>query len=577
MTGEPSFSIVIPTYRRRQLLCDCIGSLSAATYPGVIEIIVAIDGSDDGSAAALREADCRFPLIIVELDHGGAARARNQGAARATGEIILFLDDDMICDPAMIEQHARMYLEGADAVTGEVFLDPDTPRTFITNAVNRWISIPRPATAEEPFQIYTGQLSVRRSVFEALGGFDEQFTCAGSFGHEDTDFGVKLLEGYCVRHNSKAISRQRYSVGPAESMRRAPLAAQADMRFVTRYPQFADHVFNQRGRRQLRTRLLYWPLSAVPLASRLAGGAASAFAQAAMKTPLRSSRWLGYAFFAARSLVYWSAIRRHGGPPNRHSLLVLCYHSIQDRGSDPILGPYSVPPGQFVSQLQSLKRRGFTFVGPDALAAFVNGRASLPRRAVLLTFDDCYEDLLEIARSVLRPRGIKAIAFAVTGMKSGLNSWDAKDGAEAVRLLSPVQLEELAKLGIEIGAHSRTHRNMRLLNAQELESETEGACQDLRALGLPKPRFFSYPYGASDPQSLHAVRKAGYLGAFGIWIRQADRMSDRFHLPRVPVLASDNGWRFRLKTSFPKSFGQMGILVGRAAKVLGYDPPIRLV
>lgn len=577
MTGELSFSIVIPTFRRSKLVCECIASLNSLTYTGGIEIIVAIDGSNDGTAAALRQVECPFPLAIVELPHGGAAHARNQGAARASGEIILFLDDDMICDPEMIEQHARMYLKGADAVTGEVLLDPDTPRTFITNAVERWISIPRPATAEEPFQIYTGQLSVRRSVFKALCGFDEHFTCGGAFGHEDTDFGVKLLERYSVRHNSKAISRQRYMVGPAESMRRAPLAAEADMRFVTRYPHFTDHVFDQRGRKQLRTRFVYWPLSAVPFAGSLAGALASAVAEAAMETPFRSSRWLGYAFFACRSLVYWSNIRRLGGIPNRHSLLILCYHSIEDRSSDPILGPYSVPPGQFAFQLKSLRRRGFTFVGPDALAALLSKRISLPRRAVLLTFDDCYEDLLEVARDVLRPQGIQAIAFAVTGMKSGMNAWDNKDGADQVRLLSSDQLKELTKLGVEIGAHSRTHRNMRLLEPQELGSETQGACEDLVALGLPKPRFFSYPYGASDHQSLHAVKGAGYLGAFGIWIRQADRMSDRFHLPRVPVLASDTGWRFRLKTSFPKSFGRMGILVGRAAKVLGYDPPIRLV
>ncbi|HJP67441.1 MAG TPA: polysaccharide deacetylase family protein, partial [Sphingomicrobium sp.] len=510
-------------------------------------------------------------------EHGGAARARNQGAARATGDIILFLDDDMICDPEIIEQHARMYREGADAVTGEVFLDPHSPRTFITNAVERWISIPRPATADEPFQIYTGQLSVRQSAFRELGGFDEYFTCGGAFGHEDTDFGVKLLKCHCVRHNPKAISWQRYMIGPTESMRRTPLSAQADMRFLARYPHFAERVFNQRGRKQLRTRLLYWPLSAVPLAARVAQSLASVIAEAAMKTPLRSSRWLGYVFFAARSIVYWSAIRRQGGIPNRNSLLVLCYHSIQDRASDPILGPYSVPPEQFASQLNSLKRRGFTFVGPDALAAFVNGEASLPRRAVLLTFDDCYEDLLEAAREVLRPRGIQAIAFAVTGMKSGTNAWDTKEGAQEVRLLCAAQLKELAKLGIEIGAHSRTHRNMRLLEPQELGSETRGACEDLVVLGLPKPRFFSYPYGALDSESLDAVRSAGYVGALGIWVRHADPKCDRFHLPRVPVLASDNSWSFRLKTSFPRSFSHMAMVVGRAAKVLGYDPPFRLV
>jgi peptidoglycan/xylan/chitin deacetylase (PgdA/CDA1 family) len=462
-------------------------------------------------------------------------------------------------------------------VTGEVFLDKKTPETFITKAVSRWISIPRPPTADEAFQIYTGQLSVRRSLFAELGGFDEGLTGDGAFGHEDTDFGVRLLERHDVRHNPEAISYQRYLVGPAECMRRAPLAACADMRFIARYPQFAAHIFAQRGRGQLRTRLLYWPLSALPFAGRLAAILGSLLGEAALKTPLRSSRPVGWLFFAARSLAYWSAIRAHGGGQSRRSLLVLCYHAIQDRSSDPVTGPYSVPHEQFLSQLKSLERRGFTFVGPDALAGLMSGQERLPRRAVLLTFDDCYEDLLEVARSVLRPRGIQALAFAVTGMSSGLNAWDKKDGAGDIRLLTSSQLLELSELGIEIGAHSRTHRNMRSLSADERHLETLGAREDLAAIGLPRPRFFSYPYGASDHESARAVRRAGYLGAFGIWIRRADHSSDPFRLPRVPVLASDKALQFEVKTSFPTLFGWAGTNAGRVAKILGYDPPIRLV
>lgn len=90
---------------------------------------------------------------------------------------------------------------------------------------------------------------------------------------------------------------------------------------------------------------------------------------------------LVYVFFATRSIVYWSAIRALRRVPGRQSLLIVCCHAVQDLSSDPILGPYGVPPEQFVSQLTSLERRGFTFVGPDAFAQFVSGSGSLPRRA----------------------------------------------------------------------------------------------------------------------------------------------------------------------------------------------------
>jgi peptidoglycan/xylan/chitin deacetylase (PgdA/CDA1 family) len=173
---------------------------------------------------------------------------------------------------------------------------------------------------------------------------------------------------------------------------------------------------------------------------------------------------------------------------------------------------------------------------------------------VLLTFDDCYEELLEIARDVLQPRGIPALAFAVTGTKSGTNEWDQAFGAGRQRLLAPIELKALASFGFEIGSHSRTHRDMTLLDqAQQLE-EASGSAADLVALGLPAPRFFAYPFGAVDARSQKAVRSAGYVAAFGCREDYANCKSNPLDLPRVLVLASDRHWRFRAKTVWPRKF-----------------------
>src|SRR3954471_1075337 len=264
MMSYPSFSIVVPTFQRRETVREAIQNLSRLEYDGSVEIIVVVDGSTDGTAHALRSFECRYSLRIVEIENGGAGRARNRGVAFATGEIILFLDDDMMCEPDLLKQHARTFTEGADAVTGEVYVDPECPDTFITDSLKRWISLPRPSSPVLPFHIYTGHLSVRRSVFVAIGGFDEDFTTPTMFGHEDTDFGVKLLARYVVRHNVDAVTRQRYIVGPRETMERAPRAAAADFRFVTKYPQFAAHLFEDKGRSHWTTRWIYWPVSRIP-------------------------------------------------------------------------------------------------------------------------------------------------------------------------------------------------------------------------------------------------------------------------------------------------------------------------
>jgi hypothetical protein len=72
--------------------------------------------------------------------------------------------------------------------------------------------------------------------------------------------------------------------------------------------------------------------------------------------------------------------------------------------------------------------------------------------------------------------------------------------------------------------------------------------------GVPRPRFYAYPFGDSDPESREAVRNAGYLGGLSLSQRYASRSSDAFDLPRIMVLAKDRGWRFRLRTAFPRLF-----------------------
>lgn len=551
---SPSFSIVIPTFQRRDVVIDAVEALSRLDYSGSIEAIVVVDGSTDGTAAALEKLKLPFSLQVIEQANRGAASARNRGAADATGNIILFLDDDMISAPDLVDQHARMYREGADAVVGHIPVDSSSPPGFLTESVVKWIEASRVGPELTPFDIFTGQLSVRRRVFNQLGGFDETYTSGSSFAHEDTEFGVRLLSQYRARYNPQAISRQRYVVRPRELMRRARQAAATDLRFARRNPQFSRMLFNHRRVSSRRVRYLYRPLSRVPLLPRVTAEAAILAADVGLRTRFRSSRFLGKFFGLAQGLTYWSAMRANGGMSRASKLLVLCYHAIEDQAGDPVLAPYGIPPDAFRAQLQWLANRRSTFITADALEDFLKNGSTLPRRAVLLTFDDCYAGLLQVARDTLQPLGIGAIAFAVTGMKSGTNEWDQDYGASRLQLLDDDGLRELQSFGVEIGSHSRTHREMPLVAEDELKAETDGSAADLLSKKLPRPRFFAYPYGSLDHRSIEAVRSAGYLAAFGGRSEHVTPKSDPFDLPRVSVFAYDKGWRFCLKVSAPRLF-----------------------
>ena len=308
MSGQPSFSVIIPTYQRCGAACDAVRALADIDYEGAVEAIVVVDGSTDDTAAGLRQLRTPLPLRVIEQANGGAAAARNRGAAQASGDILLFLDDDMLCEPDVLKQHARTLAAGADAVIGAFPVDSASAYGFLTETIAGMAHWDRSGVELTAFEVFTGHLSVRRSVFEAVGGFDERFTAGGSYGNEDIDFGARLLPKYDVRYNPDALVRQRRSVGPREYMRRAGRLAKSDLMFAAKHPALAAKLFERRGAGRISPRLRL--LSRIPLVPRLLGAVTAVAAEAALKTPFRSSKKLSYAYFGAWRVAYWAALAR---------------------------------------------------------------------------------------------------------------------------------------------------------------------------------------------------------------------------------------------------------------------------
>lgn len=228
---------------------------------------------------------------------------------------------------------------------------------------------------------------------------------------------------------------------------------------------------------------------------------------------------------------------------------MLAYHAVADLRHDPILGKYGVPPSRLAEQLDGLARHGWTFVDLDAVLRALAGEPGLPRRALLVTFDDAYADLLSAGCPILARRGIPAVAFAVAGLVGGVNEWDRQVGARSLPLLGADGLRTLAAHGFEIGSHGSSHRPLSRVPAEELYDELEGSAARLESLGLPRPRALAYPYGSWRPEVAAAVRRAGFEAAFTIRPGDIRSGGDRYALPRVEVVASDTPRRLRLKVA----------------------------
>jgi GT2 family glycosyltransferase len=197
----PRISVVVPTYKRPELLAKCLESLRTQDLPGeAYEVVVVDDGSGDGTEAVLMEHARTWPALrwFTQAKNRGPAAARNRGVAEATSPLILFIDDDIVATPDLLRRHLEFYDTNdgnALGVVGHVQWHPELPVTDFM----RWLDGTNLQFAfetmvagpvEHPWEaFYTCNLSLPRRLLEEAGFFDERFPYPA---FEDIDLGLRL-------------------------------------------------------------------------------------------------------------------------------------------------------------------------------------------------------------------------------------------------------------------------------------------------------------------------------------------------------------------------------------------------
>lgn len=225
-------------------------------------------------------------------------------------------------------------------------------------------------------------------------------------------------------------------------------------------------------------------------------------------------------------------------------LPVLMYHHVGPlrAGIRPI---QTVSPARFEAQIRWLVHRGFTSIVTADWIAWCNSSGTMPRRPVLITFDDGYADIAEFALPVLRRHGLNAVVFLVTDYIGKTNLWEGMVGRGKLQLLNEKQIREWHARGIEFGSHSRTHPDLRGLSLEELRTEILGSASDLELLLNERPKAFAYPYGRLN----NAVREQ-VDQEFEIAMTSAEGCnsspSDSRLMRRLEILPVDNLFSFQL-------------------------------
>jgi hypothetical protein len=209
-TVSPTVSVVIPAYsdERWTQLLDAVASVAAQTLP-TLETIVVVDHNQELLSRARRELT--DALVIPNTGARGASGSRNSGVARADGEIIAFLDDDACAATDWLETLIVHFADSAVAgVGGRV--DPlwatARPRWFPGEfdwAVGASYS-GMPETTTPVRNVWTNNMALRRSAFDAAGGFREDFGKVGIASRpEDTELCLRVTSGSWLYAPASAV------------------------------------------------------------------------------------------------------------------------------------------------------------------------------------------------------------------------------------------------------------------------------------------------------------------------------------------------------------------------------------
>ncbi len=252
----------------------------------------------------------------------------------------------------------------------------------------------------------------------------------------------------------------------------------------------------------------------------------------------------GLMFNRGKSVVIPLKIRNKGGlsADGFQTIPILTYHRFAEDCSSPLC----IPTRTFELQMKYLKENGYHVITPGELLAFLEYRQRLPQKSVLVTMDDGYRSVYNIAYPILKKYEFTATLFIYTsfvGVSSMAITWD--------------QLKEMKAAGFAIGSHTMNHSD--LTQPKEGETELEFTTRVKEELHESKKiidqklgqdtLFLAYPFGYYDQRSIKIAREAGYKMAMSVKRGGNPFFNNPLSLRRDQILERDmNTFVSRLKT-----------------------------
>jgi len=236
-------------------------------------------------------------------------------------------------------------------------------------------------------------------------------------------------------------------------------------------------------------------------------------------------------------------------------LPVLMFHHLEDAS-----GPICFPPSLFRDFMSFLNDEGYKSITLGEAADCIGSGCGFPEKSFVLTFDDGFRSIFDIAFPVIAENRIKATIFLTSGRREMVSRNSRLPSVEGREMLSWKEIEELASFGFEPAAHTMTHPDLTCLKERQVFEEAYISKEIIEQRTGKEVKYFAYPFGSFNSR-VQEVVSGIFQGSCSVRLGMAGMESNPYAIERVDAFYLKRESLFRMMPSriFPLYLGGLRV------------------
>lgn len=232
---------------------------------------------------------------------------------------------------------------------------------------------------------------------------------------------------------------------------------------------------------------------------------------------------------------------------------ILMYHRIVKNGSRD-MAYHDVELDNFKQQLKLLDSLNYTPITFEDYHLYKKGILTLPKKPIIITFDDGHVDMIKYAMPALKEYDMKAVVFVLGDRSIKYANWDGEAEGTGPELMTGKQIRELRNEGFEIGAHTMTHPDLTKLPYAKVKEEVINSKQEVEDLLGEEVRSFAYPFGGVNKDAEHIVKEAEFEFGCGVYTGPPKFGENMYDLRRLAITCKVNTTGYLLRILSPYEY-----------------------